>query len=217
MDALRKTPNADFDPRNEVLESDRVEIFFDGPESIEPLIEDYPFPEAQKIGGTLVYHPEQVILGMPTESEHYDISYRTGSKLLVIGGLDRAEKLKEVITNTSRNLETLSLRRIPYKRLSLWSFIFAGEYQPEIVVRDYENNELVDFEEFEHLSQEQLAQEYRLDRARVIFEYNDERIHVTYRDDELVFSGDPSDDAREYVLQLYEAYVVNGAINPRFE
>jgi len=217
MDALRKTPPQDFD-EPESMESDSVELSFDDFTDIIPKDDiDYPFDDAKKLEGILRYSPEPLITGMAPTTVEYDVTLRSGSNLLLIHGLDGEQRLRDVITETARSFDQLSLKRIPYNRKSLWSFVFSGRDQPQIVVRDYESGESVEFEDIVDLSQEELVEEYRLKKARIVFDYQGEEINVRYSDDVLSFADGVSDEGREYVLQLYEKYVVDGQILERFE
>lgn len=217
MDALREIPNNSIDRAGGPLESGTVQIVFHEPEDIIPRVPNYPYNNSKIIDGTLTYTPDRLISGMPDDGDEFEISYRTGSNLLTIQGLGDEQRLREVISETSRSIDSISLRRIPYDRKSLSSFIFAGEYQPSITVRDYRDGELVEYEEMEGMSQEELVQEFRITDASVVFEHNNEEIHVIYRDDELSFVDGISEEGREYVIQLFEKYVIHGAVSERFE
>lgn len=219
MDALRRTPPQNFGGNNETsLESDRVVLVLGEPIDIVPQTDvDYPFPDAQKVEGKLKYYPEQLIDGMPSDPEEYDVTLRSGSNILLIHNVKNEQKVRELVGTTARSFDDLQLQRIAYNRKSLWSFIFSGRDQPHIVVRDYDTEQLLEYDDMKDLSEEELVQNHRLKSARIVFDYEDEEINVRYSDDVLSFLGDASAKGREYVIQLYEKYVVAGHKLERFK
>jgi hypothetical protein len=218
MDALRKTPVEQTNQLIGSLESDSISIKLEKEgELIKPKIDfEYPWRESKRYSGELKYDPDPLISGQSTNKKTFDITYRTGSELLLIHNLGSAREVRDVVSETVRSVDNISLLKIPYKRKSVWSFVFSGEYQPEIIIRDYENDELIPFEDMADLSQEEIAENHRLQEATIVFNYNGDSVHVVYRDDELSFI-DASPEQREYVLQLYEKYIIAGEVAERFE
>lgn len=217
MDAIRSAEKANLTSGVRSHLESQVEIEFDTYDSVEPRVDSYPYSNGQNIlRGKLRYEEPQIISGIDPNSEIYDISYRFESDLFIIQDIDSFSRLNQVLSEAGRLFEVTTLKPITYSRLSLWSFVFAGKEQPSIQVYDFENNDLVKFEKIENLSQEELAQDYSLHSANIIFESESgKKVDVLFKNGGLSFLEDSDEDAREYVIQNYEKYVINDQILER--
>jgi hypothetical protein len=181
-----------------------------------PIVSDYPYKEQQVITGTLTYEGETIVEGLPPSTVTYEFSYRVESGLVRLSGVENSPQAQSVIGDTNRVVDGPPLTQVPFSRLGLWSFIFAGDRQTGIKIIDIENNEYVDFEEFEDLSRKEIADEHNAHAASIDFTSRADipDVYVRYSNGKLSFGSDTTERGREYVLQMYEKYVVEGQILP---
>lgn len=216
MSSLRQASNGGVLPeRLSTLSTDSVWLELSDPEGepVEKKIEgDYPFDQ-RKYSGT-VFYQENFDVSVDLSPESYPFRYRSGSGLFIIEGDIPAVKIREIFAELNSRLVELSddqLISVGSTRLGEWSFVFASRDWPQIVPTDVYGEE-VSIEELEDLSKREIAHNYSLDRARVVFYYDGERINVSYEDGILNFLDDTSSEGREYVIQQFEKYVVAGQI-----
>ncbi|MFA9501544.1 hypothetical protein ACERIM_02060 [Natrinema sp. H-ect1] len=199
-------------------ESVRVEIDPEG-ETADPIVEDYPYSYQTEYTGTVYYQESSPIPSLSPNEEAISFRYREESGLFILQGKIDETKSRAILQSLNKRLEDEAddvLMSVSYGRVNLWSFICSARTQTQIVVRDESGNKLSD-EDIAHLSQRELAQDYSLDQARAVFYHQGERINVSYDSGILNFVDSVSSDGKEYVLQLFEKYVVAGAVLEQFE
>lgn len=199
-------------------ESVRVEI---DPEdaTIEPIVEDYPYSHQTEYTGTVYYQESSPIPSLSPDEEAISFRYREESGLFILQGEIDETKSRAILQKLNTRLEDEAddvLMSVSYGRVNLWSFIFSARTQTQIVARDERGSELSD-DEIADLSQRELAKDYSLDHARAVFYHEGERINVSYNSGILNFTDSVSSEGKEYVLQLFEKYVVGGAVLEQFE
>lgn len=217
MDILRAVDEPIEEIReNTTFSGGSVKIEFDFSKNPRILVPDYPFSRQKVINGTLEYEGDVLIEGIPPNIKEYEIRYRTQSGIVHISGFEDHSQSYSVLVDTGKAIEKAPLRRISFSRLALWSFVFIGEQQARIEVIDSDKNKYVEFEEIENLSRKEIAHNYDLHAATIYYtrENSKSEIYVKYSDGNLSFSSDISCLDREYVLQLYEKYVIDNQILP---
>lgn len=199
-------------------ESVRVEIDPDG-ETVDPVVEDYPYPYLTKYTGVVYYQESSPVPSLSPEEEDINFQYREESGLFILKGDIDETQSKAILQKLNTRLEDEAddvLMSVSHDRASLWSFIFSASSQTQIVARDKNGDEL-SYEEISDLTRQELVEDYSLDRARAVFYHQGERINVSYDTGILNFVDSASNDAKEYVLQLFEKYVVAGTVLEQFE
>jgi len=215
MDSIRQADQGRIRPDDrDLLESESISIEFDDPEGIcinSKLEQTYPFNEQLEFSGTIEYQKQTSISVLQPDPEEYEFTYRTGSRLFILEGEMPDTKARSIIKELDDRLESSSndkLRFVDSNREGLWSFILTATDRTQIVAKD--GLDEVGLDELEDKSLEEIARRYLVDRARLVFYYQDERINVSYEDGRLNFRDSVSSDGKEYVIQLFEKYVVNG-------
>lgn len=215
MNVLRTARSADdrFNSSTRI-QGGTITLTFDDSVVEEVRVEDYPYREQEILTGTLSYEGEVLVNGLPSNTETYDVSYRTESGLIRISGIDDYSQAQSVIADTNRAVDGPPVTRVPFSRLGLWSFVFAGDQQARIEVIDAENNQYVDLEEFEDMSRKELARQYDLYAATIHFTSlpGISDTYVKYSNGKISFGSNTTNAGRECVLQLYEKHVVDGQI-----
>lgn len=221
MDSIRRANRGNIG-RQDISEisSDSVRVEIDPDEgTIEPIIEDYPYRNQTEYQGTVYYQESSPISALSPDEEELSFQYREESGLFILQGEIDETKSRAILQSINKRLEDEAddvLMSVSYGRINLWSFIFSAQTQPQIVVRDERGNEISE-EEIANLSQSELVQEYSLDRARAVFYHDGERINVSYDSGILNFTESVSGEGKEYVLQIFEKYVVAGYFLGQFE
>ena len=216
MDAIRRKRTGEIEPSQEsLIENERIQIEFQQETTTEALFDEYPFDGQRVYEGILAYSEPPVIDGMDPKTEHYNLQFRSESGLFVIEGFGDYSRLDTVLTDTISSIPNFMLGSVRSSQLGLWSFVFSAYNQPEIVVRDFQQNEVRSYESMSvlsELSKSQLMNEYSLHSATVVFRHNDELINVSYRDGDISFADEPSRESREYVLQKIETHILEGVL-----
>ncbi|WP_152420573.1 hypothetical protein [Halorubrum tebenquichense] len=179
--------------------------------TVESVISEYPYDQ-KKYEGVVTY--EEPVPGnrFTIDPEIYDFEYRDGSGLLIIdsdiSGMTSRTVFREI--NKELSVDVGRFNRPQTHRLGTWSFVFASRSQPKIIARDFEEQK-VNWDEIRNLTQREIAYEYTLDRADLVFYYEDTRIEVGYENGRLNFTKS-TPEGREYVIQLFEKYAVAGDV-----
>jgi hypothetical protein len=223
MSTLRQTSDGSVPPSQlPEVGTESVWLEIDNPEGtpVEPLIDDYPY-EQREYTGTIFYREIKPSIDIRPDPEEFEFRYRAGSGLFIIEGEIKGVKSRKIFTELNQSVSDLGvgeLSPISSKRLGEWSFIFSGTSTPQRVVEDIYGNE-VDPDELEDLSRKEIANNFNLNRGRVVFYYepNDEHINVSYEDGVLNFTQQVSIEGREFVLEKFEKHVVNGDIIEELE
>ena len=185
-------------------------------QNVEPLIPNYPY-EQKNYKGTVTY--EEPVPGnvFTVEPEKYDFEYRDGSGLLIIdsdiSGITSRTIFREI--NKELSVDVGRFNRPQTHRLGTWSFAFSSKDQPKIIARNFDE-EKVEWDKIRDLSQREIAYEYILDRADLVFYYENNRIEVGYENGRLNFTKS-TPIGREYVIQLFEKHAISGEISPFLE
>lgn len=221
MDSIRRANRGNIGQQDiSEISSESVRVEIDPEhEVVEPIVEDYPYPYQTKHKGTVYYQESSPIPSLSPDEEPVSFRYREESGLFILQGEIDETKSRAILQRINTRLEDETddvLMSVSHGRVNLWSFIFSARTQTQLVVRDGGGNELSD-DEIAHLSQRELAQDYSLDQARAVFYHQGERINVSYDSGILNFIDSVSSDGKEYVLQLFEKYVVAGGVLDQFE
>ena len=220
MDSIRRANRGNIG-RQDISEisSKSVRVEIDSEEAtIEPIVEDYPYSQTQ-FTGTIYYQESSPIPSLSPDEEAISFRYREESGLFILEGEIDETKSRAILQKLNTRLGDEAddvLMSVSYGRVNLWSFIFSARTQTQIVARDARGSELSD-DEIADLSQRELAKDYSLDQARAVFYHEGERINVSYDSGILNFTDSVSSEGKEYVLQLFEMYVVGGAVLEQFE
>lgn len=215
MDAIRTKRRGNvFDGSDTEESADQIEIHLENKRREPSVVDNHPYDNQQVYSGTLRYSEPVIIEGMSPSTEEYKITYRSGSGLVMIEGFGDSSRLDTVIDEMVAGLPNFTLGSVRGSKTGIWSFIFSSDNQPFVKVRDFEQNELLTLSDPPLLDKDrsEIVSNYSPHTARVTFEYNSEHINFRYSDRTISFAGEPSDEAREYVLQMIEKYIIGDAV-----
>lgn len=221
MDSIQRANQGNIRPQDISgisTESVRVELDPDG-ECVDAVIDNYPYTNQTEYSGSIYYQESSPIPELAPDEEEIEFRYRQESGLLILHGQIDETKSRAIVHHLNQTLAESTndvFMSVSFGRLNLWSFIFHAENQPQLVVRDGFDNECSN-EEISDLSRNELVKEFSLDRATAVFYNNGERINVSYDSGILNFTESVSENGKEYVLQLFERYVVHGDLLEEFE
>jgi hypothetical protein len=191
-------------------ETEQLRLAPPDPSTVEVMVDDYPFPDQTIFEGNFRYERGRV--GTDVATGTYQI--RSGSGLLILRKESGRIHPDDVATAISDEVDgDIEIHdSIILNREGLWIFIDSADTKMEIEVLTPigEVRGLDELQEEEELSYEDVFGDYPVNHARIFFSPNDgESIEVVYANDTLSI-GSSSDNAHEYVIQLFERDVIGG-------
>lgn len=191
-------------------ETEQLRLSPPDPSTVEVMVDDYSFPDQTIFEGNFRYERGRV--GTDVATGTYQI--RSGSGLLILRKESGRIHPDDVATAISDEVDgDIEIHdSIILNREGLWRFIDSADTKMEIEVLTPigEVRGLDELQEEEELSYEDVFGDYPVNHARIFFSPNDgESIEVVYANDTLSI-GSSSDDAHEYVIQLFERDVIGG-------
>lgn len=192
-------------------ESETEQLSLAPPDSstVEVMIDEYPFSDQTIFEGDFRYERGRV--GTDVAMGTYQI--RSGSGLLILrkesGNIHPDDVANAVSDEVDGDIEIHD--SIILNREGLWRFIDSADTRMgiEVLTPIGEVRGLDELQEEEDLSYEDVFGDYPVNHARIFFPTNDEKsIEVVYANETLSI-GSSSDDAHEYVIQLFERDVID--------
>lgn len=170
-----------------------------------PLCENYPYEDQPIYYGDLVYHEESEFGGSRDIECNYQ--YRNGSGLFVLRSevdLPLERVIQEI--NSVAPDQFHIYRNLSPKRESLWDFISSSDRVIEISFLN-ERGEEAQAEEFENVDLTEVANNYPIDTATAVYDYDGQQILVRYTGGSIIVDTDDP-EANEYIIQLFERDVI---------
>lgn len=193
-------------------ESETDQLRLSAPErsTVEVLVNDYPFPEQTIFKGSFQYERGRV--GTDSATGTYQI--RSGSGLLILrkesGRIHPDDVVNAIGDEVNGDIKIHD--SIISNREGLWRFIDSADTRMELEVLTPigETRRLEELQDEEGLSYIDVYGDYPIQHARIFFTPDEsESIEVVYANDTLSI-GSSSDEAHEYILQLFEREVISG-------
>lgn len=210
MNTLRRV-TTDYSLSRDVLPNitgERVSIISLETDSISSLVEDYPFSNQSIFFGEFEYSQEEHPFDPEvTRTVRGKFSYRTESGLFMLRSYTDNPSPSEIVRELNSELPRGIKINIGLNlsRSQIWRFIEFADKKLNIQVLF--KGETVEYEEVSENPSARRLKDHLVSKAKLIFEYQGERIHVLYLGDSMSISG-RSDKGREYVLQLFEKEVL---------
>lgn len=180
---------------------------------VDPLIEAYPFSSQQILEAQFKYETTNPFDESIKRVYSGELTFRSGSNIILVSTESDTPSSGEIVQKLGQILpENVDIYPglLP-SRQAIWNFIDEADkiLQVEIL---YEG-ELRSHDQIEGLNITDIAGNYIVERADLIFKKNNQNILVTYADESLNIQNqnkeDESNNETEYITQLFEREVIN--------
>lgn len=175
---------------------------------VRELCERYPFTNQTIYCGEMVYEEESGPSWSSGRTIEMHFEYRSASEMFIIQLDVDVPSIENIITriNSSTPEGVKISRNLTVNREALWDFLEGADKIIDIsIINEYGKE--VPFDELESESREDVIGSYPVEHATVIFSHAGEQIPVQYDNGSLHVDSD-WDEAREYVVQLFERDVI---------
>jgi hypothetical protein len=192
------------------LSDDRITLSSITDHAVEPLVNEYPYTDQHRLTGTIDYEEEYDNDREPlvTRSVQGTFEFRTGSQMFILK-MDTDIPTPETIIkdlNAALSQQVRIYRNLFVTPEYLWDFFEQADEILDITV--LVDGEEQPYDEVEDTAVGEVVGEYPVESARVVYRYNGDAVHVKYANGSLSIRN-ASDEANEYVIQLFEQYVLS--------
>lgn len=178
-----------------------------------PLFEEYPYGDQQILKAQFEYETKNPFDESVKRVYSGELSYRSGSDIILVSTESDTPSSGEIIQKLGRILpENVEIYPGLFPtRQAIWNFIKEADQVLEVEI--LYKGELRKHSEIDGLKLTDIADEYIVERADIIFERNKQDILVTYSDDSINIQnqtekGEINDDT-EYITQIFEREVIS--------
>ncbi|TKX55078.1 hypothetical protein EXE43_20470 [Halorubrum sp. SS5] len=178
-----------------------------------PLFEEYPYSDQQILKAQFKYETTNPFDESVKREYSGELSYRSGSDIILVSTESDTPSSGEIIQKLGKILpENVDIYPGLFPtRQAIWNFIKEADEVLEVEV--LYNGEIRSHSEIDDLNLADIAGEYIVERADIVFERNKQNILVTYADDSLNIQnqgekGEINDDT-EFITQIFEREVIN--------